>query len=155
MAILHYSSTTGSKTAPEHRWYSVLRFESLTITPPDIYPLSLLPYSSIFVSSDHKICLFEQQQLLEELEGVDFGVGVSFLVGSLSVHGNVKRTPLWTVMLVYQFPVHGRLEALGLFLNIVTSLTTASQFSFSRLMKIIQNLLSVCYYLSLCLYFLN
>lgn len=45
------------------------------------------------------------------VKGVIFGAEVSFLVGALSVHVDVKIASLWTLMLMFQrFPVNGRLE---------------------------------------------
>lgn len=72
-------------------------FESRTFTPLNIF--SFWPKSSIFVFSDYKAFLQKVfgSSILEQ--------------GLLSVHGNVKLTPLWTVTLVFQmFSVHDRFE---------------------------------------------
>lgn len=59
-------------------------------------------------SRQHLACLFEQLQIFVELEGVSFGVGASFLLGTLLVHDHVQLTSLWTVTLVFQqFPGYG------------------------------------------------
>lgn len=101
---------TGSKTGPEHdatttmldTQYSVPHVYTSSHCGPKVQSLSC---HKLF-SRGHLAYLFEQLQTSEELEGVDFKAGVSFLVNTLSIHCDVKFTSLWTVMLVFQqFPV--------------------------------------------------
>lgn len=47
-------------------------------------------------------CLCGHLQIEIKLEVVDSGAGASYLDSSLSIHGNVKLTWLWTVTLVFQ-----------------------------------------------------
>lgn len=76
-------------------------------------------------SKRHLACPCGQLQISLELGGVGFGAGASFLVRTLSVHGDFKLSSLWRVTVVFQeFLVHGRLVQLlapWLFLNILTN----------------------------------
>lgn len=72
--FVHYSSTTVSKTAPEH--------DAATMRDSFL----------------QKACQCGQLQISIEFEGVHYGAGVSFSVGTL--HGDVKLVSLWTVVLL-------------------------------------------------------
>lgn len=67
-------------------------------------------------------CPHGQRYISVESEGADFCTEASFLVGTLSVHGDMKLASLWIVMLVFQW------QSLGgswLFLNILTNLLSS------------------------------
>lgn len=68
------------------------------------YLLLLWSNSSSFVLSDPLACPCGQMKILDKFEGADFGVGTTFLVGTLSVHGTVGLGGSWVVHL-NQFPL--------------------------------------------------
>lgn len=60
-------------------------------------------------------------------------MSISFLVGTLSVHGDVKLASLWSDSQVFhQYKVDGRLES-GLFLNIPTNFLSSEGDGFGLL----------------------
>lgn len=75
------------------RWYSVLRFKSLTTIPPDTP--HVIVAKKVFILSDYKTRPCEQQQILVQLER---GAGSSFLYGTL-LHASVKIISPWTGVL--------------------------------------------------------
>lgn len=86
------TSTTGSKTDPEHDATATIHDSTVFL----VLKASLLLQRAYLLSlSDHKTFSLSRQcgqlQILVKLEGVDFGAGASFLVGTLSVHGDVKH----------------------------------------------------------------
>lgn len=55
-------------------------------------------------------CPHGQLQISVELQGVDLGAAASYLVGTLSVRGNVKLTSLSFKLVFQLFPVSDKLE---------------------------------------------